>query len=316
MHVLPWGNSRPRIAVVGDIMVDEYIRGAVHRVSPEAPVPVLLVEHVSVSPGGAGNTAVNVVGIGGNCSLLGVIGEGDGATAQMIAGLGVDPLFLYAKTGHRTSRKVRCLAGCHHMLRIDTEAPVALTGRDQDAIIEALSKHEFDLLVVSDYGKGVCSFELMLRLFAYADEAGIPVLVDPKGTDFGKYAGASCVTPNLAEAIQAVGKKAHPFELAEEICDRFGIERCIVTLGEHGAVCVAGNQRRKFESFKVVVADTCGAGDTFLATLAVCVATGLDYFAAVPFANLAASIACRKVGAVPVSYSEIRAAFDETDSPL
>jgi D-glycero-beta-D-manno-heptose-7-phosphate kinase len=305
-----------RILVVGDAMLDRYWDGVVDRISPEAPVPVLRVTRRYERPGGAANVAANLAALGAAVSLIALVGE-DEAGARLdglmeAAGVGFDRV---ADPGYATIEKIRCVARHHQMLRADFEAepPPSMRARLAERFARALPVH--DVVVMSDYAKGALTD--CQPLIAAARAAGKLVLVDPKGRDWSRYAGATLLKPNLA-ALDAVlgdglGKVADDAErqrLIDGLRKRFGWRHLLLTRGEGGMTMFddAGVTHERAQVRQVH--DVTGAGDTVLATLAWRLAEGDDAVQAMRWANVAAGLAVQAFGTAVLTRDELVDAWD------
>jgi D-beta-D-heptose 7-phosphate kinase/D-beta-D-heptose 1-phosphate adenosyltransferase len=306
-----------RLLVVGDVMLDKYIWGEVARISPEAPVPVVRATHKSEQPGGAANVAMNLVKLGARVSLIGFTG-GDEDERLLVACLqshGIDPAFISCE-GYPTVVKMRILGGRQQMLRLDTEN----LGKRSELEYERLLAKVLDELpkchavVLSDYDKGVLAPALCQAVIAAARQLGIPVLVDPKSTDFSRYRGATTICPNLHELSAASREDIHNLEAmftaAERMVPKFNLEYLTATLSERGIAVVRPGKRFIATAVARQVFDVSGAGDTVIAVLALCLATGLDVEPSVQLANIAAGIVVGKVGTVPVEAYELLAELE------
>lgn len=307
-----------RIAVIGDVMVDRYITGSVNRISPEAPVPVLLHGAERIVAGGAANVAANAAALGAGVALVGLVGH-DQAAEQLrgvladhvaidLSGLVIDP-------SRPTVTKTRVMSGRQQIVRIDAEigAPPSdhvteeLIARGKVAIRDAA------VAVFSDYAKGVLSNAVIAALIAEAQARGVPVIVDPKRRTFEAYRGAALVTPNRKELFEATGlpddSDAEAAVAAEAAAHQFGGD-VLVTRAEKGmTLWRRGGHVRHVPAHAREVFDVSGAGDTALAALAVALSEGRDVEAAMAIANSAAAIAVSKLGTAVVSRAELDAAL-------
>jgi D-beta-D-heptose 7-phosphate kinase/D-beta-D-heptose 1-phosphate adenosyltransferase len=306
------------VLCVGDVMLDEYFYGDVKRISPEAPAPVLAVSNQDLIVGGAGNVARNIAGLGAGCILVSVVGEDD--AARTLAGkLNSDPLIetrLVVDASGPTTRKVRFVSEYHstHLLRADWEVTKPLDGELQRKLLEqALSAlPRCATLVFSDYAKGVLSRPVVRALIDAARELKKPVIVDPKSRDFSVYRGATLLTPNWNELVQAM--RSLPTGEAEitlavgKLNQEIDTEAFLVTRGEAGMLLVPrGGKAVHVNAYPVRVRDVSGAGDTVVAALAVMLAIGSEYEAAMRTANAAAAVVVSKRGTATVSMTELRA---------
>lgn len=299
--------SRSRVLVVGDVMLDRYWFGDVGRISPEAPVPVVQVMRSEDRLGGAANVARNIVSLGGQCSLLGLVGNDDAALCvqQMLAGTGIRDLT--RRNGARqTVVKLRVLGRQQQLLRIDFDAPAGerATLCSDDELQRLIRQH--DLVVLSDYAKGGLGDPR--QVIAAAAQQGRPVLVDPKGEDFSRYAGATMITPNLSELRLIVGSWRDEEELAAKaqalrlsLC----IDSLLLTRSSEGMSLFDATGSRHFPADAREVFDVSGAGDTAMAVLALLLSTGINIDTSIALANRAAGLAVAKLGTATIAYEEL-----------
>lgn len=306
-----------RVAVVGDCMLDVYLSGHVHRISPEAPVPVVHVTEERAAPGGAANVAMAVRALRAECELAGVIGSDPaGATlVEQLQNAGVGTRYLLTAADRFTTTKTRVMARHHHVVRFDRESEADLAGglaRQLSArTVQALDWAE--ALVLEDYNKGVLVSEVIEASVRAARARGIPCVADPKFRNFFGYRGAHVFKPNAIELAAAFGLPAAPRD-PERLWDareRLGCTYLLLTLGEEGMI-LAGPDREVHDIPGVPrdVFDVSGAGDTVTATVAVCLAAGATELEAAIVANYAASMEVGKAGIVPVTSEEILEAYD------
>lgn len=299
--------SHTRILVVGDIMLDRYWFGEVERISPEAPVPVVRVVKREDRLGGAANVARNIVALGAQATLAGFVGEDEAATSVrlLLSEAGIQA-HMITDVAHPTTLKMRVLGRQQQLLRIDFEEKptAALLDALRDQVEHLLSGH--DVLVLSDYAKGaLAQVDLLIEL---ARKKGLPILVDPKGTDYQRYRGASLVTPNRSEMQQAVGAWGSEQALtdrAQVLREQLELEALLVTRSEQGMTLFTDQGREHVEAQAHEVFDVSGAGDTVLATLAVMRAAGADWPTAMHWANRAGGIVVGKLGTSIVTAGEL-----------
>jgi D-beta-D-heptose 7-phosphate kinase/D-beta-D-heptose 1-phosphate adenosyltransferase len=300
--------------VVGDLMLDRYLVGGVARVSPEAPVPVVRLERERTTVGGAGNVAANLAGLGLDVTLAGWTGDDPDRVSllEALALAGVVTTPVVVAPGRSTTTKTRVLANRQQLVRVDHEETGPLADADRsrfDDDVVGLLDEPYDVIVLSDYAKGVLSESLCRALIARADKTKTPVLVDPKSPDFSKYAGASAITPNAAELAAAV--HVDPDDLpaaldsAAQLRRELALDAVVVTRGQHGITVVDGSGVHHVQARAREVFDVSGAGDTAVAALAASVAAGLGWLDAAAMANLAAGIAVAHVGTVAVSRADL-----------
>ena len=307
------------VLVVGDLMVDRYIRGGVHRLSPEAPVPVVDVHHEDFMPGGAGNVACNIAALGGRPRLVSVVGE-DPDADRLLAALkdrGVDVSGVVADGSRPTILKTRGLAGHQQVVRFDREsrAPLssAVIGRLLEAAKERLKTARG--VVVSDYGKGVVNVRLLKSVLSGAHRQGQFVTVDPKIEHFLRYRGVDCITPNLKEATEGVRAQpprtdAEVDALGARILRRLRCRSVLITRSERGmSLYREGKKPLHIPSQAREVFDVTGAGDTFIATLSLALAAGVPLDEACRVSNAAAGVVVAKLGTATVSPAELEKAL-------
>ena len=316
-----------RITVVGDVMLDRFVSGSVSRISPEAPVPVLRRGQEINMPGGAANVARNLAHLGVETILIGVTGKDDHAS-MLDAALQHEPAIRFqaiVDNRRATIVKTRFSASGQQILRVDDEDTSPLSPQLEKKIIAATRKalRKSDLLVISDYNKGVISATTAREMIALARDAGVPVLADPKKMDASIYAGVTIITPNLGEAQQLFGTSATDIDtitpLAEDACKKHGIDSILVTLGSEGML-LAGRDLFPchIRSHAQSVYDVSGAGDTVIATMAATMAAaGADPMMATRLANTAAGVVVGKAGTSTVTPGEILAEIVQgTDTGL
>jgi len=297
-----------RILVVGDVMLDRYWFGDVSRISPEAPVPVVKVEKSEERPGGAANVARNIAALGARVALLSVVGadEAGASLARLLADSDIDAS-LHEDAQLNTTVKLRVLGRQQQLLRIDFENSPA-----HEVLQTKLAEFRqrvavCDAVILSDYGKGGLTH--ITEMIRVAREHGKPVLVDPKGDDYARYAGASVVTPNRAELREVVGRWKDEADLVARV-DRLraelGLDALLLTRSEEGMTLFSAAGATHEPALAREVYDVSGAGDTVIATFAVMLASGLDMAAAMRWANRAAGVVVGKLGTATCSLDELK----------
>ena len=307
------------VLVVGDLMLDEYLWGHVNRISPEAPVPVVEVQRRSFTAGGAANTAANVASLGGRAIVAGIVGEDTpgGRIRDLMSGLGIDTSAIVVDSTRPTTTKTRVIAHSQQMVRIDHEQPGALSAAVEGELLSRLEAMlpQVRAAVISDYGKGVITPGLCERFIAAARTAGVPVVVDPKGTDYRKYRGATVVKPNQLETGKVLNRDlrttAEVEQAGRELLDFLGAgSSVLVTRGAHGmtllqadcpAIHVPAQAREVY--------DVTGAGDTVAGTIALTLAVGGSLESACRVASLAAAVVVGKVGTAICGLAELEEAM-------
>ncbi len=301
--------------VIGDLMLDRYLWGKVERISPEAPVPVVLVERESSRPGGAANVAANLAGLGLPCRLLGCIGHDSAGRelTQALLGTGIMTDVLVTTPERPTITKTRIVGGHQQMLRLDHESQASFTPEELQpllAAVELAMAKQPAIVVLSDYAKGVLQPELCQRVIQLSKKAGVPVLVDPKGRDYTKYRGATALTPNrreTAEACNEPGSIDALLDAADRLRQELQLDFIAVTRSEEGISLLEAHHRAHIPAMAKQVFDVSGAGDTVIATLAAGMVAGLSHRDALHLANIAAGIVVGQVGTVPISREELLA---------
>lgn len=303
-----------RILVLGDVMLDEFVFGSVRRVSPEAPVPIVEITGRRFAAGGAANVAANVAAMGASATLAGVTGDDNAADSfhNLVHPVNLDPSIVLRDRSRPTTCKTRIVAAGQQIVRIDHESRSPLSEDVEASLIAAAiaALRNAAVCVISDYGKGVVRPKLVAALVAEAAERKVPLVVDPKGHDYHKYAGVTLVTPNLQEAEVAA---AHPITnnadmilAAARIMKTVGCPALLITQGASGMTLFReGRHPLHSASLAHQVFDVTGAGDTVVATLALGLACGLVLEDAMVLANVAAGIVVEKPGTATVSLSEM-----------
>ncbi|HVK72635.1 MAG TPA: D-glycero-beta-D-manno-heptose-7-phosphate kinase [Kofleriaceae bacterium] len=305
-----------RVLVIGDLMLDEYLRGDVHRVSPEAPVPVLDLKATEHRLGGAANTAANLARLGAQATVIGVVGDDDGARVLEAA---LTRAGIAARTcvdrDRPTTRKTRLVAGGHQIARVDAERRTPVAGEVVAALRAAIDAElaGAEAIVLSDYAKGVITRDVARAAIAAGRSRGLPVVVDPKQRDFSTYAEATVITPNLNELEQAVGHPAHTLDeidaAARTLAPRLAGAALLVTRGADGMTLYRDGVRgAHVPAAAREVFDVTGAGDTVVATLTLALAAQLSLEEAMDLASLAAGISVSRRGTSTVGPDELAAA--------
>ena len=299
-----------KILVVGDIMLDRYWWGSVERISPEAPVPIVRLEQMSVAAGGAANVAANLAGLGATPLLVGV--SGDDAEAdqfdEAMRVAGVRRHHVLRVRDRNTTVKTRIVAHSQHVVRIDHESSESVdveTDKQLCIAIEDLLPRA-DAVLISDYAKGVVTDAVLATITRVASGAGKRIIVDPKGRDFSRYAGASVITPNRREAADACGIDLMTPNLAsvagEKLVNSLGCEALLITEGEHGMTLFESTGRTThLDALAQEVYDVTGAGDTVIATLTAALAAGANIVEAARLANAAAGIVVGSIGTTVIN---------------
>ncbi len=307
-----YASLHPSVLVIGDLMIDHYLWGNTERISPEAPVPVIDVQKESEVLGGAGNVVNNLVALGADVSVISVIGKDDNGRRliRMLKNLGVGTDTLVVETGRKTTRKSRVIASHQQVVRFDSETRQEIFKESEDRILSLIQSRLLvtDIILLSDYGKGVLSDRLTRHIINMAKASGVKVLVDPKGKDYSKYEGATLVTPNKKEASEATGilikDEASLKEAGFRLKNGLGLEIAMITLSEEG-MAIFDETMRTIPTVAKEVYDVTGAGDTVLSTLGFVLGAGGEIDEAAKIANAAAAVVVGKLGSATATWDEI-----------
>ena len=307
------------ILVIGDIMLDHYIYGECNRISPEAPVQVVEVNRELYTLGGAGNVLKNLIALDVSADIMSVVGTDD--NAQVIAGqlaeLGISQSGIVKDENRCTTIKSRVLAANHQLIRLDREVTQPISDETAARLIDLVKKqiHNYSIVLLSDYNKGVLSANFLKQIFEICHLAGIKTVVDPKGLDFSKYKGATVIKPNKKEAIIASGIVIKNEETLKAACrkikDTTDCDDVIVTMSEDGIASFANEELTVVPTKAIDVVDVTGAGDTVLASLGLALASGKTLQQACDFANHAAAVVVSKVGSATATFEEVLQKFEE-----
>lgn len=307
MNITKEKMSKARVLVVGDAMIDRYWYGSVDRISPEAPVPVVRITREEERIGGAANVASNVVSLGGQASLLTVVGDDEAShkLEALVARTGITPHF-GRDAALQTTVKLRIIGRQQQLIRLDFEnTPKSEVLASQTATFRSLLP-QHDAVLFSDYGKG--GLDHVHHMIELAQDAGKPVLIDPKGTDYSRYRGATLITPNRAELRDVIGDWRDEDDLrgkAQALRQELGLQALLLTRSEEGMTLYDAQGEVSVAAQAREVFDVTGAGDTVIATMAALVAAGLPVREAMPLANRAGGIVVGKFGTATVSYDEL-----------
>lgn len=305
-------DKSPRVVVIGDLMIDHYLWGKCERISPEAPVQVVAIEKETFILGGAGNVINNLSALGAKVNVISVIGDDNNANKlkSLLNDIGVEDDFLIVETNRSTSKKSRIIASQQQVVRYDQESTENISMVSEEKILELFAKGimHYDIILLSDYGKGVLTETLTQKLINHAKAHGKKVLIDPKGEDYSKYRGAYLLTPNKKEAMLASKimirdetSLLHAIKTLKETCD---LSVSLVTLSEEG-IAIFDEKLRVLPTVAREVYDVTGAGDTVLASLGFALASGYTIDKAVKFSNLAAGVVVGKIGSATATLDEI-----------
>lgn len=307
------------ILIIGDVMMDAYLWGKVERISPEAPVPVVSVRKKENRLGGAANVALNIQALGATPWLCSVIGD-DMEGQEFCRLLDVQQMpreGILTVPGRPTTVKTRVIGGNQQIVRVDAEDDRVVRRETTALLLEKvsgiISRHPISVIIFEDYDKGVITEELIAEVVSMARKNGIPTIVDPKKRNFLCYRNVTLFKPNLKELREGLkvdvdaGNTAEIEEAVLTLQERLGAEQVMVTLSERGVYIRSGNGRKLIPAHIRDIADVSGAGDTVIATTAVCMASGFDEFTTAAIANLAGGLVCEHVGVVPIDKEQLLA---------
>jgi len=310
--MIEFQNKNPKILVIGDLMIDHYLWGSCERISPEAPVQVVNIDSESTLLGGAGNVINNLNALGSKVDVISVIGDCivSEELKELLININVDTQYLIVQKNRITSKKSRIIASQQQVIRYDRECIDEINNESQTAILEFFNKiiNNYDLVLLSDYGKGLLTFKLTQSLITIANKNKKKILIDPKGLDYSKYKGAYLLTPNKKEA----GEAAHLtivdnnslFKAIQSLKEQCNLKVSLITLSEQG-VAVFDNSLRIHPTSAIEVFDVTGAGDTILASLGFALSSNLNIDDAIKFANLASGVVVGKIGSATATLNEI-----------
>ncbi len=315
-----------RALVIGDLILDRYLWGRVERISPEAPVPVVRLDHKTHVAGGAANVAANLSALGCQVAVAGVLGTDEDSRdlLELLEGSRIETNTVLRASDRPTTCKTRILGGQQQMLRFDVEKLAELKSDLRSRFLAGIEQQlaGASVIILSDYGKGLLDHLLCQTLIGRARELAIPVFVDPKGLSYEKYRGCSLISPNRMELAAATATDAADldtlFQKGQQLRSDLEILHLAVTLGELGIALLDGGGIRRFPALAREVFDVSGAGDTAIATLGAAVAAGLHLHDALRLANLAAGIVIGKVGTAAIMKEELLASVgtgEETSQP-
>ncbi|WP_304064918.1 D-glycero-beta-D-manno-heptose-7-phosphate kinase [Pedobacter glucosidilyticus] len=304
----------PHILVIGDVMLDHYIFGNANRLSPEAPVPVVNVRNESKIIGGAGNVANNITALGGKVSIASVVGADDFGKEikNILKEKNIHSDALFFDKSRSSTIKTRVLASNHQIVRIDRENLHDIDSALEEQIFEAVKPliSDVDIIILSDYNKGLLTYQLCQSVINYANSLHKKVVIDPKGIDYSKYKGAFLIKPNRKELsetsrIENINNQEKLKAAADVIFKNTQTVNLVVTLSEEGMAILTPQSCEVLPVQATEVYDVTGAGDTVIATMAYCLALGFNLHEACQIANYAAAIVIKHVGSATTSIEEI-----------
>ena len=300
------------VLIIGDVMIDSYIWGKVERISPEAPVPVVRVTKKENRLGGAANVALNIQSLGASPYICAVIGDDfDGENfLSLLKAQGLSNEGLIKIKTRPTTVKTRIIAHSKQIARVDAETERNLSGSNTllvlNKIKQIIADHRIDAIIFEDYDKGLITKELISKTVKLAKEIGIITVADPKKRNFNAYKGVQLFKPNLKELREGLKIKIDPLNIeqveqaVERLKKQLGTNTIMLTLSENGVYVSSENGNKHILAHKRDIADVSGAGDTVIATAALCLAAGLNEFKTAEIANLAGGLVCEHVGVVPI----------------
>jgi rfaE bifunctional protein kinase chain/domain len=314
--------SNVKVLIVGDVMLDRYLWGSVNRISPEAPVPIVNVNKTSLVLGGAANVAANVAGLGAKPILIGVTGNDPEAKtlAEVLDKSNISSEFLMPLKERRTTIKTRLVAHNQHVVRFDQETTNSVSEAETNSVFEQIENAlgEASIIIISDYAKGLLTDSLLTRLITSAKGKNKFILVDPKGKDFSKYQGATILTPNRREAAEAANLDENTENLIEKagkkLLDDLSLQALLITQGERGLTLLQKDlEIFHLEALARNVYDVTGAGDTVIASFAVAIGAGADYYEAAKFANISAGLVVEQIGTTAITKEMLETEIKDRD---
>ena len=311
------------VLIIGDVMIDSYIWGKVERISPEAPVPVVRVTKKENRLGGAANVALNIQSLGASPYICAVIGDdSDGENfLSLLKAQGLSNEGLIKIKTRPTTVKTRIIAHSKQIARVDAETERNLSGSNTllvlNKIKQIIADHRIDAIIFEDYDKGLITEELISKTVKLAKEMGIITVADPKKRNFNAYKGVQLFKPNLKELREGLKIKIDPLNIeqveqaVERLKKQLGANTIMLTLSENGVYVSSENGNKHILAHKRDIADVSGAGDTVIATAALCLAAGLNEFKTAEIANLAGGLVCEHVGVVPIDKARLLREVEE-----
>ena len=305
-------NIKPKVLVIGDLIIDHYLWGSCKRISPEAPVQVVNIDSETTVLGGAGNVVNNLKALGAEVNVISVIGQCNSSNElkELLSNINVENHYLITEDARITSKKSRIIADQQQVVRYDRECTNEINNKSKEAILKIYNSiiSYYDCILLSDYGKGVLTFDLTQQLISIANEHNKKLIVDPKGLDYSKYKNAYLLTPNKKEASEAtsidINNSEDLFRAAKMLKNEYNLAISLITLSENG-IAIFDNELRVHPTVAQEVFDVTGAGDTVLASLGFALSCNNSIDDAVKFANLASGVVVGKIGSATATLNEV-----------
>ncbi|MFV0431846.1 MAG: D-glycero-beta-D-manno-heptose-7-phosphate kinase [Alphaproteobacteria bacterium] len=312
LHITAQSFKNRKILILGDVMLDRFVYGEVGRISPEGPIPIIKYEREKLMAGGAGNVAANIIALGGKAQLISICGSDETATALKAALDTQDITYhLITDASRPTIEKTRFVARAQQLLRLDKESNQAISAAIEEQVLAEVEKYinDCDVVLLSDYAKGLLTPKLSANLVSMANKLSKPIIIDPKGTNWDAYKNATLITPNTIEAAGILGYEPklndEAAKAAQTLCHKYQLGSVLLTRGPQGMSLAYGDKVKHLPTKAQIVADVSGAGDTVVAALSLGLAAGLDIENAANIANISAAIVVEKTGTATVNASEL-----------
>jgi D-glycero-beta-D-manno-heptose-7-phosphate kinase len=309
--------TEKQVLIIGDVMIDSYLRGKVDRISPEAPIPVVSISNREDRLGGAANVAINIKALGAKPILCSVIGidEYNKTFFELLQKQNIDKSGIIQATGRKTTSKTRIISNNQHLLRVDDEQSDPISMELQENIIDKISKicknTNIDAIIFEDYDKGVITPYIINEVTSIANEKGIITSVDPKKKNFNSYRNISLLKPNYKEFCEGImcevdkSDTKQMVEIARNYMNTHNIESMLITLSENGVLAVDNSNSYHISGERRDIADVSGAGDTVISTVSLCLTAKIPLHQTAIISNLAGGLVCERSGVVPVNLEEL-----------
>lgn len=314
-----------KVLVIGDVMIDQYLSGSVSRISPEAPVPIMMHQDTTVLPGGAANVALNLAGLGSEVWIASAVGDDDMGRKliELLNEKRINTDLLFSSAHRMTTCKTRIMAGKQHLLRVDQERRDAIQPELLERLVDSLNKLmetvPFDIAILQDYNKGVLSGLSIKKFLKLLRDQDIPIAVDPKFEHFYDYQGVDLFKPNLAElratlpfSVEITSESLS--EAARYLRTKLACKSIMITLSDKGIFIDNGSEHHLLPAQKRLIADVCGAGDTVISVAALCLSADLEPYTIAHWSGLSGTLVCQYPGVMPVS-REMLLEFESVSVP-